>query len=63
MDEQPQVALARLRQGLDDVEEAMRRLDDGTYGRCERCGQEIPAPWLEGHADGVALRLVPLTAG
>jgi len=26
---------------LDDVEHALRRLDDGTYGTCEACGQRI----------------------
>lgn len=31
-----------LRQRLDDVNEALARLDDGTYGRCETCGGVIP---------------------
>jgi RNA polymerase-binding transcription factor DksA len=26
---------------LDDVERALQRLDDGTYGRCEACGGDI----------------------
>lgn len=26
---------------LDDVEHALRRLDDGTYGTCEACGKPI----------------------
>ena len=26
---------------LSDVEHALRRLDDGTYGQCEACGQAI----------------------
>lgn len=26
---------------LDDVERALQRLDEGTYGRCEACGTEI----------------------
>ncbi|MHB8681504.1 MAG: TraR/DksA family transcriptional regulator [Acidimicrobiales bacterium] len=25
-----------------EVERALRRLDDGTYGRCEACGSAIP---------------------
>ncbi len=29
------------------VEKALRRLEDGTYGACERCGQAIPAARLE----------------
>ncbi|MGH2752576.1 MAG: TraR/DksA family transcriptional regulator [Actinomycetota bacterium] len=26
---------------------ALRRMDEGTYGKCERCGQEIPIERLE----------------
>ncbi len=26
---------------------ALKRIDDGTYGSCERCGREIPAERLE----------------
>lgn len=26
---------------LDDVERALKRLDDGSYGSCQACGQEI----------------------
>ncbi len=32
---------------LADVEEALRRLQDGTYGRCLTCGQPIPERRLE----------------
>ncbi len=32
---------------LTDVEEALRRLQDGTYGRCLTCGQLIPERRLE----------------
>ncbi len=32
---------------LADVEHALRRLDDGTYGTCEVCGREIPEERLE----------------
>ena len=35
------------RRELDDVEAALRRLDDGTYGRCVDCGSPIPAERLE----------------
>lgn len=27
---------------VDDVERALQRLDDGTYGRCDVCGEPIP---------------------
>src|SRR5205807_5330416 len=32
---------------LDDVEHALRRLDDGTYGTCEACGKPIGEERLE----------------
>ena len=32
---------------LADVEHALRRLDDGTYGTCEVCGKTIPDERLE----------------
>jgi RNA polymerase-binding transcription factor DksA len=32
---------------LADVEHAMRRLDEGTYGTCEVCGKAIPDERLE----------------
>jgi DnaK suppressor protein len=32
---------------LELVEAALARLDDGTFGRCLRCGQAIPAGRLE----------------
>lgn len=31
-----------LRQMLRDVEHALARLDEGSYGTCERCGRQIP---------------------
>ena len=32
---------------LSDVERAMRKLDDGTYGKCEICNEQIDAERLE----------------
>lgn len=32
---------------LADVEHALQRLDDGSYGTCEACGKEIPDERLE----------------
>ena len=32
---------------LSDIEHALRRLDDGTYGTCEACGKPIDSPRLE----------------
>ncbi|GEP33993.1 DnaK suppressor protein [Nocardioides szechwanensis] len=34
-------------QHLDEVDAALSRLDDGTYGRCEVCGNAIAAARLE----------------
>jgi DnaK suppressor protein len=32
---------------LEDVDAALARIDEGTYGRCESCGQEIGAARME----------------
>jgi RNA polymerase-binding transcription factor len=33
--------------GLADVDRAIEKLDEGTYGRCDECGRPIPAARLE----------------
>ena len=38
---------ATLTETLHEVEEALSKLDEGTYGRCEHCQGEIGAPRLE----------------
>jgi RNA polymerase-binding transcription factor DksA len=38
---------ARLRDQLDDVEAALMRMDDGSYGQCETCGGPIGEGRLE----------------
>ena len=38
---------AKLRETLEEVEHALAKFDDGTYGQCEECGGSIPAPRLE----------------
>lgn len=38
---------ARLRERLDTIERALRRLEDGTYGRSVRSGTPIPDERLE----------------
>lgn len=38
---------SQLREQLDDIDAALRRLDDGTYGRCEVCGVAIADARLE----------------
>ena len=39
--------VANLRSSLDDVEKALAKLDDGTYGLCEVCGEAIAPARLE----------------
>lgn len=43
--EQPDLDAAE--RDVDDVEKALRRLDDGTYDTCEVCGAAIPDAVLE----------------
>ena len=42
-----QALAAQLRDQLDDVEHALTRLDEGTYGTCEVCGEPIGDARLE----------------
>ena len=44
-DQELAVALS-IRTRMDQVERAMERLDEGTYGRCERCAEDIPVARL-----------------
>ena len=32
---------------IERIDAALRRIDDGTYGTCERCGREIPEERLD----------------
>jgi DnaK suppressor protein len=41
------VLASQLRSELDEVERALAKLDDGTYGQCEVCGQPIAEARLE----------------
>jgi RNA polymerase-binding transcription factor len=41
------VLASTLQESLDEVERALGKLDDGTYGKCEVCGEEIAANRLE----------------
>ena len=41
------VLASQLRSELDEVERALAKLDDGTYGKCETCGEPIAEPRLE----------------
>ena len=37
----------QLAENLAEVERALAKMDDGTYGRCERCGKDIGDARLE----------------
>jgi DnaK suppressor protein len=39
--------LGRLQETLADVDRALAKLDDGTYGKCEVCGEDIADARLE----------------
>ncbi len=45
--EKEQAIRLNLRRMLTDVDHALDKLDGGTYGRCDECGNEIPAARLE----------------
>jgi RNA polymerase-binding transcription factor DksA len=40
------VRLAATRHALEDIQDALSRMADGSYGTCERCGQPIAPEWL-----------------
>ena len=42
-----EVLAGQLREQLAEVEAAIHRLDDGSYGRCARCGEDINPARLE----------------
>lgn len=42
-----QLAIAANSEQLDDIDAALARIDSGTYGTCERCGNPIGAARLE----------------
>jgi DnaK suppressor protein len=44
---------ASLELGLTRTERALAKLDEGTYGRCDRCGEPIAAARLEALPDSV----------
>ena len=37
----------RARDAVEDIDDALARMDAGTYGRCESCGEPIPVERLE----------------
>jgi DnaK suppressor protein len=41
------VLASQLQSELDEVERALAKLDDGSYGKCETCGEAISEPRLE----------------
>src|SRR5271157_5636212 len=39
--------LGNEKHALDQIEAAIERIDDGSYGRCEKCGGKIPKSRLD----------------
>jgi DnaK suppressor protein len=39
--------IQQTRERLTDIDHALKRMSDGTYGICERCGDAIATPRLE----------------
>lgn len=35
------------KEALDQIEGALKRIEDGSFGKCEECGMQIPKPRLE----------------
>jgi RNA polymerase-binding transcription factor DksA len=46
-----QALIAWARQGVADAAMALRRISDGTYGVCERCGHDVPVGHLRMQPD------------
>lgn len=42
-----------LKSQLDEVDMALERIQDGTYGVCAQCGNEIPAARLEARPESI----------
>ena len=57
--------LDQVRNDLDDVDAALRRLEEGTYGRCEACGvaHQRRRVWRPLPAARYCLRHRPLPTG
>ena len=47
--EHEQVLLDRVAEAMDQTERALARIEDGTYGVCESCGEQIGAARLEAY--------------
>ena len=41
------VLAGQLREQIDEIEHALAKIDDGSYGTCEVCGKTIAEPRLE----------------
>lgn len=39
--------VAATRQSLEQIKGALQRIEDGTYGQCEKCGKAIPVERLQ----------------
>ena len=48
---------------LDQIEAAIERIEDGSYGRCEECGRKIPQTRLEAIPYAARVRSVCIETG
>jgi DnaK suppressor protein len=46
-DQRKKLLLARTEEQLNAIDQALLRLDEGTYGKCENCGNQIAPERLE----------------
>jgi len=51
--EKNMTVIQTLEVSLDEVNQALRKVDNGTYGQCERCGQPIAPKRLEAMPEAV----------
>ncbi len=51
-----------LRETLNDIDDALAKFEQGTYGTCENCGRPDRRGAARGHADGPALHRVRVEA-
>ncbi|MFA6227490.1 MAG: TraR/DksA C4-type zinc finger protein [Candidatus Paceibacterota bacterium] len=45
--EENRAVLSKLENQYNDIKDALKRVADGTYGKCSVCGEEIPEARLE----------------
>ena len=54
---------ARVREAIQEIDDALARVEDGTYGRCEACARPIPFERLEAVPQARSCVACPRLAG